>query len=116
MSGLLVILGGMLGAPLRYLIDLKVQNLHSGVFPWGTTTVNVLGGLLVGLLLGSNTSSESSFFLATGLAGALTTYSTFSYETLRLAETGRWRLAIANVGANIGLAILATWLGYLITA
>lgn len=115
MSALLVILGGMLGAPLRYLIDLKVQNLHSGVFPLGTTMVNVLGGLLVGLLLGLNTSSESTLFLATGLAGALTTYSTFSYETLRLAETGRWRLAIANVAVNVGLAVLATWLGYLIT-
>lgn len=116
MSALLVILGGMLGAPLRYLIDLKVQSFHSGVFPWGTTTVNVLGGLLVGLLLGLDTSPETSLFLATGLAGALTTYSTFSYETLRLAETGRWPLAAWNVLLNVSLALIATWIGYFITA
>ena len=116
MSVLLVVLGGMLGAPLRYLIDLKVQNFHSGAFPWGTATVNVLGGLVVGLLLGLGTPSETSLFLATGLAGALTTYSTFSYETLRLAETGRWPLAAWNVVLNVSLALVATWVGFLITA
>lgn len=91
---LLVIAGALVGAPLRYLTDRAVQSRHDSVFPWGTFTVNVAGCLLLGLLA-AVAPSNVRLLLGTGLCGALTTYSTFSYETLRLVEAGpassRWR-------------------------
>jgi CrcB protein len=112
---LLVALGGALGAPLRYLADRAVQSRHDADFPWGTFAVNVVGCLALGLLTGAALGSGAEHlraFLGTGLCGALTTYSTFSYETLRLAERGRGVLAAANVAASVlaGLGAAATGL------
>ena len=92
MNWLLVVLGAAVGAPLRYLTDRAVQSRHDTVFPWGTFTVNVVGCLILGTLTGAAAagaaSSRLQLLLGTGLCGALTTYSTFSYETLRLAQQG----------------------------
>lgn len=115
MNWLLVIAGGMVGAPLRYLADRAVQARHDTVFPWGTFLANVTGCLLVGAVTGAAAagaaSAEVRLLLGTGLAGALTTYSTFSYETLRLTEDGARLLAAANIAASIlaglGAAFLA---------
>jgi CrcB protein len=96
---LLVVGGALVGAPLRYLTDRAVQARHDSVFPWGTFTVNVTGSLILGLLTGAATHLQ--LLLGTGLCGALTTYSTFSYETLRLAETGAHRQAAVNVAATV---------------
>lgn len=112
MNWLLVIVGGMVGAPLRYLTDRAVQTRHDTVFPWGTFAVNVVGCLILGLLTGAVAAgaagSHLQLFLGTGLCGALTTYSTFSYETLRLTETGAGFYAAANalvsVTAGLGAA------------
>ncbi|WP_330235811.1 fluoride efflux transporter CrcB [Streptomyces sp. NBC_00566] len=115
MNWLLVIVGGMAGAPLRYLTDRAVQKRHDAVFPWGTLTVNVLGCLILGLLTGAVTagaaSSHVQLLIGTGLCGALTTYSTFSYETLRLTETGSRFLAAANVAASVAAGLGAAFLG-----
>ena len=77
---------------MRYLTDRAVQARHDTVFPWGTFTVNVTGCLILGALTGAALTGRRpphvQLLLGTGLCGALTTYSTFSYETLRLAETG----------------------------
>ncbi|TDC59898.1 fluoride efflux transporter FluC, partial [Streptomyces hainanensis] len=86
MNWLLVLAGGVVGAPLRYLTDRAVQSRHDAVFPWGTLTVNVTGCLVLGVLTGVAPSESLRLLLGTGLCGALTTYSTFSYETLRLVE------------------------------
>ncbi|MFC9504313.1 fluoride efflux transporter CrcB [Streptomyces sp. NPDC057002] len=99
MNWLLVIGGAIVGAPLRYLTDRAVQARHDSVFPWGTFTVNVTGCLVLGLLTGA--ASHLQLLLGTGLCGALTTYSTFSYETLRLAETGARLHAAVNVAASV---------------
>ncbi len=99
MNWLLVVGGALVGAPLRYLTDRAVQARHDSVFPWGTFTVNVTGSLILGLLTGAATHLQ--LLLGTGLCGALTTYSTFSYETLRLAETGARRQAAVNVAATV---------------
>ncbi len=111
MNWLLVIAGGMAGAPLRYLTDRAVQRRHDSVFPWGTLTVNALGCAVLGLITGAVTagaaSSQLYLLIGTGLCGALTTYSTFSYETLRLAGEGASVLALANVVASV-LAGLGT--------
>ncbi|MGW2209303.1 fluoride efflux transporter CrcB [Streptomyces sp. NPDC001781] len=115
MNWLLVIVGGMAGAPLRYLTDRAVQKRHDAVFPWGTLTVNVLGCLILGLLTGAvaagAASSHVQLLLGTGLCGALTTYSTFSYETLRLTEDGARFLAAANVVASVVAGLGAAFVG-----
>jgi fluoride exporter len=114
-SWLLVVAGGMVGAPLRYLTDRAVQLRHDTVFPWGTFAANVTGCLVLGVLTGAVTagaaSSELRLLLGTGLCGALTTYSTFSYETLRLAEQGARLLAAANVAASVMAGLGATFTG-----
>ncbi|MET9392843.1 CrcB family protein [Streptomyces sp. NPDC006624] len=109
MNWLLVIGGAMVGAPLRYLTDRAVQARHDSVFPWGTLAVNVTGCLLLGLLTGA--AAHLQLLLGTGLCGALTTYSTFSYETLRLAETGARLHAAANVAASVTAGVTAAFAG-----
>ncbi|OIK23734.1 fluoride efflux transporter CrcB [Streptomyces malaysiense] len=115
MNWLLVIAGAAVGAPLRYLTDRTVQSRHDTVFPWGTLTVNVVGSLLLGLITGAvvagGMSSNLQLLLGTGLCGALSTYSTFSYETLRLAEDGARFFAAANVVASVVAGLGAAFMG-----
>lgn len=120
MSGfLLVCLGAGIGAPARYLTDRFVQSRHGSVLPWGTVAVNVVGSWVLGVLLGLSVhrAVPDPVLLAvgTGLCGALTTYSTFGYETLRLYEDGARLLALLNAGlslaAGLGAAALGYWLG-----
>lgn len=115
MTWLLVALGGAIGAPLRYLTDRAVQARHDTVFPWGTFAVNVVGCLVLGLLTGAfvagAASSQLMLFLGTGLCGALTTYSTFSYETLRLVEDGARFYAVANIVASVVAGLGAVFVG-----
>lgn len=115
MNWLLVVVGAAVGAPLRYLTDRAVQARHDTVFPWGTFTVNVSGCLVLGLLTGAvaagAASSHLQLLLGTGLCGALTTYSTFSYETLRLAEGGARFYAAANAAASVVAGLGAAFAG-----
>ncbi|MDF9814539.1 fluoride efflux transporter CrcB [Streptomyces sp. SPB162] len=115
MNWLLVIAGAAVGAPLRYLTDRLVQARHATAFPWGTFTVNVAGCLVLGIVTGAVTagaaSSSAQLLLGTGLCGALTTYSTFSFETLRLAERGDRFFAAANVAASITAGLGAVYTG-----
>ncbi|MDT0328368.1 fluoride efflux transporter CrcB [Nocardiopsis lambiniae] len=119
MSWLWVFVGGTAGAAARYLVDHAVKARADTPFPWGTLTVNVLGcailGLLTGLSAHGGVTETVRLTLGVGLCGALTTYSTFSYETLTLAEAGERRAAVVNVlvsvvagvGALLGAAALA---------
>ncbi|MFD4482454.1 fluoride efflux transporter CrcB [Streptomyces sp. NPDC058471] len=115
MNWLCVVAGAMIGAPLRFLTDRAVQTRHATVFPWGTFTVNVLGSLILGVLTGATVagaaSSHTQLFLGAGLCGALTTYSTFSYETLRLSEGGARFYAAANVLASVTAGLGAVFAG-----
>jgi len=113
---LLVALGAAVGAPARYLTDRAVQSRHDTVFPWGTLTVNVVGSFVLGLV----TSAAARGLLppvvvaavGTGFCGALTTYSTFSYETLRLAEERAGLEALVNVLASVAAGLAAAALGW----
>jgi CrcB protein len=111
---LLVLLGGAVGAPVRYLTDVSVQRLHGTVFPWGTWTVNVVGSFVLGVVAAAGPDWLVTL-AGTGLCGALTTFSTFGYETVRLSEEGETTAAVANVAASLaaGLAAAAAgwWLG-----
>ncbi|WP_344617111.1 fluoride efflux transporter CrcB [Dactylosporangium salmoneum] len=114
MTLLLIALGAAVGAPLRYLTDRTVQSKHDSVFPWGTLTVNVAGSLVLGLLAGLPAGHAVSALLGTGFCGALTTYSTFSYETLRLAEDGHRFYAVMNVVASLVAGLGAAALGLML--
>lgn len=123
MTGLLVVLGAMVGAPMRHLTDHWISTRHDSIFPWGTLVVNVTGSALLGFLAvgvdKSAVSSSAMTMVGVGLCGALTTYSTFSYETVRLWREHATRYAVINivatvvaclVGAGAGaLAALAIW-------
>ncbi|GGZ56675.1 putative fluoride ion transporter CrcB 2 [Streptomyces inusitatus] len=111
MNWLLVALGAAVGAPLRFLVDRAIGARHGSPFPWGTLTVNAAGCLLLGALAGVAVSSPAYALLGTGLCGVLTTYSTFSYETLLLAERGRAALAAANTAASLFVGIGSLFLG-----
>ena len=115
---LFVALGGFVGAPSRYLIDRAVNNRVESDLPWGTFLVNISGsfvlGLLTGLSLSNHLSSVAKALLGTGFCGAYTTFSTFTFETVRLIEVGQYLEATLNavvslvvglVGASVGLAI-----------
>ncbi|MFJ5710107.1 MULTISPECIES: fluoride efflux transporter CrcB [unclassified Streptomyces] len=110
MNWLFVALGAAVGAPLRYLTDRAVQARHDSVLPWGTLVVNVVGSFVLGLLTGV-TSAQAQLLLGTGLCGALTTYSTFSYETLKLYEGGAKGYAVLNVAVSLAAGLGAVWLG-----
>jgi CrcB protein len=122
MTVLLVALGAMVGAPMRYLTDRAVQARHESAFPWGTFAVNMTGSFVLGFLaMGTRAfglPSEITALAGTGFCGALTTYSTFGYETVRLLETGARFPAVMNVVASVlaglgaafcGAAIASAW-------
>ena len=114
MTWLWIALGAALGAPARYLTDRWVQRHHDSVFPWGTLTVNVVASLVVGVLAGAAhaVSPALALLVGTGFCGALSTYSTFSYETLRLVENRARFLAVAHVVVALLAGFGAVALGW----
>ncbi|GAB2849651.1 fluoride efflux transporter CrcB [Actinoallomurus bryophytorum] len=114
MTVILVFLGGTIGAPARYLLDRAVQRRHESVFPWGTLTVNLIGCLVLGVLTGASQSLPKDLvvFAGTGFCGALTTFSTFGFETTRLLEEGSLLEAGLNALGSLVLGVLAAALGY----
>lgn len=111
---LLVGVGAAVGAPLRYLVDTAAKARFEGAFPWGTFVVNVVGSLVLGFLTGASAvlPAAVSAAVGTGLCGALTTYSTFSYELLALAERRLPATAVTYlVGGVVGgvAAAAAGW-------
>lgn len=113
MNLLLIALGAAIGAPARYLADRAVQARHDSVFPWGTFAVNTAGSFLLGGLATTALAAPAPVMalLGTGLCGALTTYSTFGYETLRLLQERARIYAVFNVAASIVAGLGAAYLG-----
>jgi CrcB protein len=109
---LLVAVGAMVGAPLRYLVDRFIQARHDSLFPWGTLTVNLVGCFVLGALAGAEALPGWALTLCgTGFCGALTTYSTFGYETVRLVQERARLIALANVVVSLGGGLAAAYLG-----
>ncbi|QRP49144.1 fluoride efflux transporter CrcB [Amycolatopsis sp. FDAARGOS 1241] len=114
MTVLLVIAGAIVGAPLRYLTDRFVQARHGSPFPWGTFVVNLTGCLILGGLAGAGSALPTavSLLAGTGFCGALTTYSTFGYETVRLLERRAYWPAVGNIALSVVAGVGAAALGY----
>lgn len=100
MNTLLVFLGAGLGGVLRHGVNLAALRLGA-TFPWGTLGINVAGSVLMGIVAGwmalRGGAPQARLFLATGVLGGFTTYSTFSLETVTLIERGAWGAALAYV-------------------
>lgn len=114
MTLFLVAAGAAVGAPARFLTDLVLAHYAGRYLPWGTLVANVIGSGLAVFLAVAVADPFWSALLITGFCGALTTYSTLSYETLRLVEDGRWRHALANVAANLAGGLAAGMVGFAI--
>lgn len=106
MTLLLVAAGAAVGAPLRFLTDQALVRCAGRRLPWGTLVVNIAGSGLAVFIAVAVAGPGWNALLAVGFCGALTTFSTFSYETLLLIEDGRGHHALANIAANLvgGLA------------
>ena len=117
MNKILVVgLGGFLGAMLRYVISCYCTKWFGSSFPFGTLFVNVAGGLLIGFIMGAGVSAFAvpaniQLFLTTGILGGLTTFSTFSYETVSFFSDGEYFKGSLNAGLNLFLALLAVCIG-----
>ena len=107
--------GGAIGASMRFGVSLLFSPAQR--FPWPTLTVNVLGCFIAGLL-GTWLMAKvpvpvnTQLFLITGVMGGFTTFSAFSMDTMRLAESGQWSLASANVLVNVFGSLLAVFGGW----
>ena len=118
-SFLLVFLGGGLGSGLRYLVTITM-NQYSKVLPFGTFTVNMLGCLLIGLILGyaqrENTlTSNQTLLLATGFCGGFTTFSAFANENLELIKNGElFNFSVYTI-SSVSVGILAVFIGFYLT-
>lgn len=112
---LIVGFGSLLGGILRYVIS-TVSAKYFGTFPVGTLMVNIAGGFLIGMIMEASTgiwpiSADMRIFLTTGVMGGLTTFSTFSYETISFLSEGEYLMGGLNAGSNLFLALFACWLG-----
>jgi CrcB protein len=103
-------LGGV-GAVLRFLVDAAVSRRLQRDFPYGTLVVNVSGALLLGLTVGLTVRGNESVLIGSATIGAYTTFSTWLFETHRLAEQGELTRAAANAFVSLGLGLAAAALG-----
>ncbi len=112
---LLIGIGGFLGAVSRYLLSIFIHNKILSTYPYGTLTVNILGCLLIGMVYAMSDkgalSVEWRLFLATGLLGGFTTFSSFSNETVSMLRDGEYLFAFSYVTASVILGIVATFGG-----
>jgi CrcB protein len=112
-SFLWVGMGGMLGAILRF----GFSNIFKHNHPWlATGFINIIGSFFIGWVM-AWTSQESAnaqtwrWFLATGVCGGFTTFSTFSFENIQLLQSGKWGLALIYILSSVVLSLVAVWLG-----
>ena len=115
---LLVFVGAGLGGVLRHLINLAIARVLGNDFPYGILFINVTGSLVMGLLVGwlafragEGWTRNAQLFVATGILGGYTTFSTFSLDAFRLIERGQIGLAALYIGGSVLLGIGGLWAG-----
>jgi len=115
-----LVVAGAIGAPTRYLLDGFVQDRTEGAFPWGTFLVNMSGSLILGLITGAALyhafPSTPKIWLGTGFCGAYTTFSTFTFETIRLIEERATGAAFRNVALSLVIGTAAAAAGLAIAS
>lgn len=117
---LFIAIAGALGALSRYGISGLSYRIFGGNFPYGTFIVNIIGCLLLGFIMRTSTATTLipetwRIPIAVGFLGALTTFSTFSYETIKLIESGSILFSLLNIAANLIIGLLATIAGIIIS-
>lgn len=109
--------GGFIGAVMRFGISKGCVLLFGARFPWGTLVANALGAFAIGFLAASFAGRMSAApwvrtLILTGLLGALTTFSSFSLETLNLVQDGETVRSALNIVANVSMSLFLVWIGY----
>lgn len=119
MNYLWVAAGSAFGGVLRFWMAASVGRATGGAFPWGTLAVNILGSAFIGWFATYTApqgrmivAPEIRLFVMTGICGGFTTFSTFSLETLRLAQDGEWARAAANAALSLSLCLIGVWAGH----
>lgn len=113
-SVLVVFGGGVLGAVARFGLGQWIGRWFTGTFPLGTFVINMIGCLVIGILTAQKAGMASMLylFLAVGFTAAFTTFSTFTYETVRLIEQRQWTEALLNPALSVGIGLLSVMVGY----
>ena len=116
---ILIAVFGALGCVARYYVSGWTYEKLGWGYPWGTLAVNIAGAFLIGLIMelglkGAAIPANVRIGLTIGFLGGLTTFSTFSYETFRLLESGRILIAFSNVIVSVTACLLFTWLGIVV--
>lgn len=120
MTFLWIAIAGAIGAPARFLLDAWVQHKTDRVFPWGTFVINISGSLILGFVTGlvlyHGLPNTPRLLLGTGFCGAYTTFSTFTLESVRLAEDRAVLEGVANVLGTVVAGLLGAALGLVLAA
>jgi len=111
-----LVIGGAIGALLRYFVSGITHRYFEGVFPLGTLVVNLIGSFVIGIIWGlfevENISPVLRTFIFIGILGSFTTMSTFTLESFNLIRDGEIKYALANILANNVLGILLVFIGF----
>lgn len=111
--------GGFIGSVLRYLVQVFVEKGLMSTFPWGTFVANIAGSFIIGAIYalaerGNLMSAEWRMFLAVGICGGFTTFSSFAYNNLTMLKEGVYGQFIWNVGGSLFFGLLAVYMGMLL--
>lgn len=113
---LLVGSGGFIGSVMRYLLQYYVEKGLTSTFPWGTMIANIAGSFIIGIIFaladkGNLMNAEWRMFLAVGICGGFTTFSSFAYNNFTLIGEKSYFPLLLNVGGNLFLGIFAVYAG-----
>lgn len=116
---LLVGSGGFIGSVMRYLVQYYMEKSLTSTFPWGTFIANIVGSFIIGVVFalaekGNLMNAEWRIFLAVGICGGFTTFSSFAYNNLTMLNERAWGSLFLNIGGNLFLGILAVYLGIIL--
>jgi len=117
-TSLLIALGGAIGSVARFWVAEAISTYFTTDFPWGTIVANISGCFAIGVIAALTgdgrtvAALQTRQFLMIGVLGGYTTFSSFSLQTLLLAQNGEWLRAAANVGLSLVACLVAVWLGH----
>jgi len=113
---ILIMAGGAIGAGARYVVSSAIVRAAGASWPWGTLSVNIIGGFLMGVLVArvAEGGDPVRLLLGVGVLGGFTTFSAFSLESVEMIQRGAWASAFGYAVASVGLSLLALFLGLVI--